>query len=132
MLIESAKGETRLPVADVKERLHVSNEELRDDIDLLNVVNFGGGAYVLYAELQGDEIEVNAEPYGDNFARPAGSCLSRRRHWSRQSTCSATTCRRAAWRAPARRSSRRSATTPPRKGSRSPPRAATTPTSPAR
>ena len=71
MLIESAKGEARLPVADVKERLHVSDEELRDDIDLLNVVNFGGGTYVLYAELQGDEIEVDAEPYGDNFARPA-------------------------------------------------------------
>ena len=71
MLIESAKGEARLPVADVKERLHVSDEELRDDIDLLNVVNFGGGTYVLYAELQGDEIEVDAEPYGDNFAKPA-------------------------------------------------------------
>jgi proteasome accessory factor C len=71
MLIESAKGEARLPVADVKDRLHVSEEELRDDIDLLNVVNFGGGTYVLYAELQGDEIDVDAEPYGDNFAKPA-------------------------------------------------------------
>ena len=71
MLIESAKGEARLAVADVKDKLHVSEEELRDDIDLLNVVNFGGGTYVLYAELQGDEIEVDAEPYGDNFARPA-------------------------------------------------------------
>ncbi|HEY3021083.1 MAG TPA: WYL domain-containing protein, partial [Solirubrobacteraceae bacterium] len=68
MLIESAKGESRLSVADVVDRLHVTNEELRDDIDLLNVVNFGGGTYVLYAELQGDEIEVDAEPYGDNFA----------------------------------------------------------------
>ena len=71
MLIESAKGEARLPVAEVNDRLHVTDEELRDDIDLLNVVNFGGGTYVLYAELQGDEIEVDAEPYGDNFARPA-------------------------------------------------------------
>ena len=38
---------------------------------MLNVVNFGGGRYVLYAEVQGDEIEVDPEPYGDNFARPA-------------------------------------------------------------
>ena len=67
----SAKGEARLSLADVVDRLHVSEEELRDDIDLLNVVNFGGGTYVLYAELQGDEIEVDAEPYGDNFAKPA-------------------------------------------------------------
>src|SRR5207342_3953823 len=71
MLIESAKGDARLPVAHVRERLHVSEEELRDDIDLLNVVNFGGGTSVLYAELQGDEIEVDAEPYGDSFAKPA-------------------------------------------------------------
>ena len=38
---------------------------------MLNVVNFGGGSYVLYAEIQGDEIEVDPEPYSDNFARPA-------------------------------------------------------------
>jgi proteasome accessory factor C len=38
---------------------------------VLNVVNFGGGSYVLYAEVQGDEIEVDPEPYSDNFARPA-------------------------------------------------------------
>jgi predicted DNA-binding transcriptional regulator YafY len=71
MLIDAAKNERRLPVADVTERLHLTEEELREDIDLLNVVNFGGGTYVLYAEVQGDEIEVDSEPYGDNFARPA-------------------------------------------------------------
>jgi proteasome accessory factor BC len=34
-------------------------------------VNFGGGSYVLYAEVSGDTIEVDPEPYGDNFAKPA-------------------------------------------------------------
>jgi proteasome accessory factor C len=35
-------------------------------------VNFGGGSYVLYAEItDGGEIEVDPEPYSDNFARPA-------------------------------------------------------------
>jgi predicted DNA-binding transcriptional regulator YafY len=71
MLIEAAKEETRLAVAEVTDSLKVTAEELSDDIDLLNVVNFGGGTYVLYAELQGDQIEVDAEPYGDSFARPA-------------------------------------------------------------
>jgi len=71
MLIEAAKGSGKLPVADITDNLHLSDEELREDIELLNVVNFGGGTYVLYAELQGDEIEVDSEPYGDNFARPA-------------------------------------------------------------
>jgi proteasome accessory factor BC len=40
-------------------------------VDVLNVVNFGGGSYVLYAEVQGEEIDVDPEPYSDNFARPA-------------------------------------------------------------
>jgi proteasome accessory factor C len=71
MLIEAAKAGLRLEVADVCRRLKLSEEELREDIEVLNVVNFGGGTYVLYAEVQGGEIEVDSEPYGDNFARPA-------------------------------------------------------------
>jgi proteasome accessory factor C len=71
MLIDSAKRGERLRVGDLRERLELTEEELQEDIDLLNVVNFGGGTYVLYAEVQGDEIEVDSEPYGDNFARPA-------------------------------------------------------------
>jgi predicted DNA-binding transcriptional regulator YafY len=71
LLIESAKQGERLAVADLRDRLELTDEELREDIDLLNVVNFGGGTYVLYAEIQGNEVEVDSEPYGDNFARPA-------------------------------------------------------------
>jgi predicted DNA-binding transcriptional regulator YafY len=71
LLIESAKQGERLRVSELRERLELTEEELREDIDLLNVVNFGGGTYVLYAEIQGDEVEVDSEPYGDNFARPA-------------------------------------------------------------
>jgi predicted DNA-binding transcriptional regulator YafY len=71
LLIESAKGEERLRLSELRQRLELTDEELREDIDLLNVVNFGGGTYVLYAEILGDEIEVDSQPYGDNFARPA-------------------------------------------------------------
>ncbi|HZJ28880.1 MAG TPA: WYL domain-containing protein, partial [Solirubrobacterales bacterium] len=71
MLIGAAKEEGKLSVSDLCTRLELSEEELRDDVDVLNVVNFGGGTYVLYAEVVGDEIEVDSQPYGDNFARPA-------------------------------------------------------------
>jgi proteasome accessory factor BC len=71
MLIEAAKRGERLQVADLRSRLELTGEELREDVELLNVVNFGGGTYVLYAEILGDEIAVDSEPYGDNFARPA-------------------------------------------------------------
>jgi proteasome accessory factor BC len=71
ILIETAREGKKLDVSDLCERLQVSETELRQDVDVLNVVNFGGGSYVLYAEVQGDQIEVDPEPYGDNFARPA-------------------------------------------------------------
>jgi len=71
MLIEAAKKGERLQIAELRQRLELTDEELREDVELLNVVNFGGGTYVLYAEFIGSEIEVDSEPYGDNFARPA-------------------------------------------------------------
>ncbi|HEU4598353.1 MAG TPA: WYL domain-containing protein, partial [Solirubrobacterales bacterium] len=71
LLIEAAKKGERLLVADLRDRLELTEEELREDVELLNVVNFGGGTYVLYAEILGSEIEVDSQPYGDNFARPA-------------------------------------------------------------
>ena len=71
ILIDAARDGRKLEVADLCERLQVTEQELRQDIDVLNVVNFGGGSYVLYAEVHGDRIEVDPEPYGDNFARPA-------------------------------------------------------------
>ncbi len=66
----------RVSVAEVCERLQISEEELHEDLNVLNVVNFGGGSYVLYAEIKTDEdgsefIEVDPEPYSDNFDRPA-------------------------------------------------------------
>ena len=71
LLIGAARQQARLSVDTVLEELNVSRDELHEDIDVLNVVNFGGGTYVLYAEIDGDEIQVDADTYGDNFARPA-------------------------------------------------------------
>ncbi len=71
LLIGAARDEDTLPVEQVLRELNISPDELREDIDVLNVVNFGGGTYVLYAEIVGDEIEVDPDTYGDNFARPA-------------------------------------------------------------
>ena len=71
LLIGAARDEERLPVQRVLDELGISRNELREDLEVLNVVNFGGGTYVLYAEVVGDEIEVDPDTYGDNFARPA-------------------------------------------------------------
>jgi proteasome accessory factor C len=72
ILIEAGRAGLTLQAPDVCERLQISDAELREDVNVLNVVNFGGGSYVLYAEVADDgTIEVDPEPYSDNFARPA-------------------------------------------------------------
>src|SRR5204862_7832622 len=71
ILIEAARAGEKLDTRALCETLQVTDTELREDIDVLNVVNFGGGSYVVYAEVHGDTIEVDPEPYGDNFAQPA-------------------------------------------------------------
>jgi proteasome accessory factor C len=72
ILIHAGRLQERLEVRELLARLNVSEAELRDDINVLNVVNFGGGSYVLYAEIAADGyLDVDPEPYSDHFARPA-------------------------------------------------------------
>lgn len=72
VLIAAGKAGETLLVSDVCDQLQLSPTELREDIAVLNVVNFGGGAYVIYAEVKPTgEIEVDPEPYSDTFDRPA-------------------------------------------------------------
>jgi proteasome accessory factor C len=72
ILIDAGRAGRLLDTGDLRAALKVSDQELREDISVLNVVNFGAGTYVLYAEIHPDgSIEVDPEPYGDSFARPA-------------------------------------------------------------
>jgi proteasome accessory factor C len=72
ILIQNGRAGRRIASAEVREALQISEQELEEDIGVLNVVNFGAGSYVLYAEVQEDGmIEVDPEAYGDSFARPA-------------------------------------------------------------
>jgi proteasome accessory factor C len=72
ILIDAGRAGRRLSSTELCRALKLSDQELREDIAVLNVVNFGAGTYVLYAEIGDDgAIEVDPEPYGDSFARPA-------------------------------------------------------------
>ncbi|MBV9339204.1 MAG: WYL domain-containing protein [Solirubrobacterales bacterium] len=72
ILIDAGRAGRRIDAHELRHSLKVSEQELREDISVLNLVNFGAGTYVLYAELGDDGmIEVEPEPYGDSFARPA-------------------------------------------------------------
>ena len=71
----------RRPPAARRGRLRavqITDAELREDVNVLNVVNFGGGSYVLYAEIHEDgTIEVDPEPYSRQL-RPPGAAAARR------------------------------------------------------
>jgi proteasome accessory factor C len=72
ILIQAGRAKELLSITELCQRLQVSDAELREDVNVLNVVNFGGGSYVLYADVRDDGmIDVDPEPYSDNFDRPA-------------------------------------------------------------
>jgi len=72
ILIDAGRAGRPLDAARLCRDLNISELELREDVSVLNVVNFGAGTYVLYAEIGEDgAIDVEPEPYGDSFARPA-------------------------------------------------------------
>ena len=56
-----------IPADELVERFHIPRESLEEHLSLLNLVNFGGGCYAVYAELRGDDIHVDKELFGDTF-----------------------------------------------------------------
>ena len=56
-----------IPAAELSERFRIPPEALEEHLSLLNLVNFGGGCYAVYAELRGDRVHVDKELFGDTF-----------------------------------------------------------------
>ena len=61
----------QVPCVDLRTGLNLSQRELEDDLGLLNLINFGGGCYALFAQVVDDAVSVQKETYGEQFARPA-------------------------------------------------------------
>jgi predicted DNA-binding transcriptional regulator YafY len=61
----------RVPLADIRRDLGLSRTETQADLSLLNLVNHGGGTYLLNAEIDGDAVVVDREPGGEAMAGPA-------------------------------------------------------------
>jgi predicted DNA-binding transcriptional regulator YafY len=58
------------PAQELVERFNIPFEALEEHLSLLNLVNFGGGCYAIYAELDGDMVQVEKELFGDTFRAP--------------------------------------------------------------
>jgi predicted DNA-binding transcriptional regulator YafY len=62
--------EAEIPAQELVERFRIPSESLEEHLSLLNLVNFGGGCYAVYAELRGDRVHVDKELFGDTFRSP--------------------------------------------------------------
>ena len=60
-----------VPTAEVMERFQLTEARLEQAISALMLVNFGAGAYAMYAQVEGDRIIVEVEPHGAAFRKPA-------------------------------------------------------------
>src|SRR6187401_3396992 len=56
-----------IPARELVDNFHIPEDQLQDHLALLSLVNFAGGCYAVYAELQGDVVRVDKELYGDTF-----------------------------------------------------------------
>ncbi len=63
-------SEAEFPAQDLVDRFNIPFEQLEEHLSLLNLVNFGGGCYAVYAELDGETIRVDKELFGDTFRAP--------------------------------------------------------------
>ena len=60
--------EAAIPLLDLLERFpSIPSDELEEHLSLLNLVNFGGGCYTVYAELRDGAVYVDKELWGDTF-----------------------------------------------------------------
>ena len=62
---------TTLDADELAQRFTIPREELQETLSLLNLVNFGGGCYTVYAEVDDEtgRVRVDKELYGDVFRK---------------------------------------------------------------
>ncbi|HZT53531.1 MAG TPA: WYL domain-containing protein, partial [Gaiellaceae bacterium] len=60
--------EAVIPTSELLERFpSIPADELEEHLSLLNLVNFGGGCYTVYAEVRDGAVHVDKELWGDTF-----------------------------------------------------------------
>ena len=62
-------NDATITARELVERFTIPEDELQEHLSLLNLVNFGGGCYTVYAELdeEGVAVHVDKELYGETF-----------------------------------------------------------------
>ncbi len=66
-----ARTPSRVSWQQLEKSLASSRKDLEEDVALINLVNFGGGTYALYAEADDEGVEVTRDLMADAFTHPA-------------------------------------------------------------
>ncbi len=61
----------RIPLDTIERDLGLSRAEIIEDISILNLVNFGGGTYLIYVREEEGQLIIDREPLGENMQYPA-------------------------------------------------------------
>ena len=69
-LLEEQRGD-RVSLVDIRRDLGLDSRAVEEDLSVLNLVNFGGGNYVIYAWLVGEDVQIDRQLMSDPLARPA-------------------------------------------------------------
>lgn len=69
-LLDERRGD-QVPVLDIERDLGLERRAVEEDLSVLNLVNFGGGNYVIYAWLEGDRVQIDRQLVSDPLTRPA-------------------------------------------------------------
>jgi proteasome accessory factor C len=71
LLLRCGEGKrATIPATELTEAFRIPYDQLDEHLQLLNLVNFGGGCYAVYAVLDDDVVRVEKELFGDAFRRP--------------------------------------------------------------
>jgi len=64
--------DAELDAVELAERFSIPQDELHEQLSMLNLVNFGGGCYTVYAVIDEEtgRVRIDKELYGDVFRRP--------------------------------------------------------------
>jgi predicted DNA-binding transcriptional regulator YafY len=70
LLAECGEDESAdIAAAELIEDFPIPPDQLEEHLQLLNLVNFGGGCYAVYSTLHNDVVHVQKELFGDTFRR---------------------------------------------------------------
>jgi proteasome accessory factor C len=64
------RGGAQLDARELADRFAIPFDQVDEHLSLLNLVNFGGGCYTVYAERDGDVVRVDKELYSEVFRKP--------------------------------------------------------------